>query len=319
VIESGLGYREWNVTSQVRAVQAGAENQGFLIRDAAEGDLGQAQSFHSREKADNPPQLVLAFAPAASPDGVAPETTIESGPGSSGPSATFTFSADVGDATFECSLDAGPFADCSSPARYSDLALGTHEFRVRARDAGGDVDGSPASRTWSVTSRCAGGSATAVADADAWVLESSPGDNKGEDSTLKVDSKTGGNTRALIRFDLPARPLDCRVKAATLRLYAGSFKEGRTLEAHRLDGGWTEDGVTWGNQPRTTGAPAGAPSAAAPGYVEWSVAELVDGMYAGANDGFLIRDAVEDGGGFDQALYSREKTDNPPQLVITFG
>ena len=43
-------------------------------------------------------------------------------------------------------------------------------------------------------------------------------------------------------------------------------------------------------------------------------------MYApGANHGFLIRDAAENGGGFDQAFHSREKgADNPPQLVISF-
>ena len=43
-------------------------------------------------------------------------------------------------------------------------------------------------------------------------------------------------------------------------------------------------------------------------------------MYApGANHGFLIRDATENGGGLDQAFHSREKvTDNPPQLVISF-
>ena len=44
-------------------------------------------------------------------------------------------------------------------------------------------------------------------------------------------------------------------------------------------------------------------------------------MYApNANHGFLVRDASENGSGFDQSFHSREKgTDNPPRLVITFG
>ena len=43
-------------------------------------------------------------------------------------------------------------------------------------------------------------------------------------------------------------------------------------------------------------------------------------MYSGANHGFLIRDASENGGGFEQGFHSREKApDNPPQLVVTFG
>ena len=320
VTGSDFGYREWNVSSHVRAVQAGAENHGFLIRDTAEGDLGPAQAFHSREKGDNVPELVLGLAPAASQDGLAPETTIDSGPGSSGPSAAFTFSSTDAGATYECSLDGAPFEECFSPKEYKGLALGPHELKVRAKDAGGDADPTPASRSWTVASRCAGSTATAVADADAWVSQGSPDDNKGDDSVLKVDSKSGANLRALIRFALPARPLDCVVATATLRLYTGSFKEGRVLQALRLDGDWTEDLVTWNSQPATSGPPAGAQSAAAPGYVEWTVTDQVAAMYSGVNDGFLIRDAAEDGPGLDQAFFSRDNSGvNPPQLVLSFA
>ena len=43
-------------------------------------------------------------------------------------------------------------------------------------------------------------------------------------------------------------------------------------------------------------------------------------MYSGGNNGFVIRDAAESGGGIEQGFHSREKgTDNPPRLVITFG
>jgi hypothetical protein len=43
-------------------------------------------------------------------------------------------------------------------------------------------------------------------------------------------------------------------------------------------------------------------------------------MYASGNNGFVIRDSSEDGQGVEQAFNSREKgTDNPPQLVLTFG
>jgi hypothetical protein len=39
-------------------------NNGFLIRDATESQDAE-QQFHSREKGDNPPQLVLTFAPSS--------------------------------------------------------------------------------------------------------------------------------------------------------------------------------------------------------------------------------------------------------------
>jgi hypothetical protein len=39
---------------------------------------------------------------------------------------------------------------CESPRSYTGLSEGAHAFAVRARDAAGNVDGSPATRTWSV-------------------------------------------------------------------------------------------------------------------------------------------------------------------------
>jgi large repetitive protein len=56
------------------------------------------------------------------------------------------------------------------------------------------------------------------------------------------------------------------------------------------------------------------------GWRQWTVTAQVQSMYAGANHGFLVRDATEGGGGLEQGFHSREKgTDQPPQLVITFG
>ena len=60
---SGSGWRQWSVTSQVQSMYTGG-NHGFLIRDATENGGGAEQQLHSKEKApDNPPQLVITFAP----------------------------------------------------------------------------------------------------------------------------------------------------------------------------------------------------------------------------------------------------------------
>lgn len=67
--------------------------------------------------------------------------------------ASFTYTSNVGSVTFECSLDDSPFSDCTSqPKSYSDsdLADGQHTFQVRAKDANGYEDLSPATRTWTV-------------------------------------------------------------------------------------------------------------------------------------------------------------------------
>ena len=84
-------------------------------------------------------------------DTTAPDTTIDSGPTGtvSSDSASFTFSSEAG-AAFECELDGGGFSACTSPKAYSGLSEGAHTFRVRAHDAVGNVDPTPAARTWTV-------------------------------------------------------------------------------------------------------------------------------------------------------------------------
>ena len=62
---------------------------------------------------------------------------------------TFTFASQDGD-RFECSLDGGAWQACASPVTYGGLANGTHTFAVRAVDAAGNVDGTPATRAWTV-------------------------------------------------------------------------------------------------------------------------------------------------------------------------
>src|SRR5204863_8214384 len=65
-------------------------------------------------------------------------------------SATFSFGASE-PATFECALDGGAYAACTSPQAYSVLAPATHMFAVRATDAAGNVDPTPATRTWTIS------------------------------------------------------------------------------------------------------------------------------------------------------------------------
>jgi DNA-directed RNA polymerase specialized sigma24 family protein len=81
-----------------------------------------------------------------------PETAISAGPSGaiSTKSATFRFSSPDSRAAFQCRLDGSKWAACASGKTYSGLGQGEHTFRVRAKDAGGTVDPSPASSSWSV-------------------------------------------------------------------------------------------------------------------------------------------------------------------------
>lgn len=81
-----------------------------------------------------------------------PETTITSGPSGTvnSASATFEFISSEANFTFECSLDGAAFASCSSPKSYTNLKNAKHTFKVRAIDAAGNVDATPAVRSWTV-------------------------------------------------------------------------------------------------------------------------------------------------------------------------
>ena len=106
------------------------------------GNVDQTPATHS--------WVVLALPPPA--DTTAPQTQVDSGPVASTTetTATFTFSASESGSSFACKLDSGSWANCASPKDYADLAIGTHTFSVRATDAAGNADSSPATRSWTV-------------------------------------------------------------------------------------------------------------------------------------------------------------------------
>jgi hypothetical protein len=255
---------------------------------------------------------------APPPDTTAPDTTMTGQPANptSSTSASFTLSSSESGSTFQCSLDGAPFTACSSPAAYSGLALGSHTFAARAIDAAGNVDLTPASHAWVISASCA--TQTLTANADSWIDQASSSQNKGTDSALKVRSKNGSqNVRSLVRFNLPAVPAGCVVQSATLRLFSDAAVNGRTLQALRVTGSWTETGVTWANQPSTGGSAATTSSGT--GWRQWSVLSQVQAMYSGTNNGFLVRDATEGAGASpEQSFHSREKGSDAPQLVLVF-
>jgi hypothetical protein len=280
----------------------------------------------------------LVMPAVASAQSAPPETTITQAPpnpsGTKEASFSFTGTDDTTpaiDLEFECRLDAhlAPpgtdpldlWLECLSPQFFTGLGVGQHTFEVQALDGDGLIDPTPAVYTWTVLppQTCADATETTAAEADAWIDEHDPIKNNGDDSTLKVISKSPAeNSRAVVRFPLPQAPGGCVVQSATLRVYSDSVPDvPRTLQALRLTSAWGENNVAWGNQPA-----AAAPAAEAPagmGYVQWNVTAQVQAMYAFGNHGFLIRHAVEnDIGGGEESFFSKEKLENPPQLVVCF-
>lgn len=135
---------EFDVTSVVKADGVYSFNLATSSNDGTD--------VASREAAvDRRPRLVVEFAGSAA-DTTPPDTMLDSAP--SGvvqvDNATFAFHATEGSTTFNCRVDSGAWTPCSSPATVEGLADGTHRFAVRATDAAGNTDPTPAEHDFTV-------------------------------------------------------------------------------------------------------------------------------------------------------------------------
>lgn len=86
-------------------------------------------------------------------DTTPPQTTLGSRPPdpSASSTASFTYSSNEPGSRFECALDGAAFATClATGVTYSGLASGPHSFQVRATDAEGNVDLTPAGYSFQV-------------------------------------------------------------------------------------------------------------------------------------------------------------------------
>jgi subtilisin-like proprotein convertase family protein len=107
-------------------------------------DLGGGNGFFI-----NNPALVITTTDVAAPD-----TTITSKPKSSfSRKATIKFTSSEAGSHFECKIDGKAFKACTSPAKFKRLAIGHHKVQVRAIDAAGNVDPTPAKVSWRVKQR----------------------------------------------------------------------------------------------------------------------------------------------------------------------
>lgn len=150
-----------DLDGQVASFECSLDNAAFAACSSPEtySDLADG-SHHFEVRA-----VDRAGKPSPSPavydwtvDTTAPTTAIEAKPDnpSNESSPSFTFSgadpSGSGVSGFECRLDSGTFAACSSPSFPGPLADGAHSFEVRAIDNAGNADASPASYTWTVDS-----------------------------------------------------------------------------------------------------------------------------------------------------------------------
>jgi hypothetical protein len=190
-------------------------------------------------------------------------------------------------------------------------------FVARTAD-GGD-------RVSSAASFCAGTGTTLTPSADTSTYQTNPTTNYGAATIIGTISASGANARAFLRFDLPALPPYCTLTGATLKLYASTVSSpGRFVDVYRADPTaplWTEGGLTDSTPPPApVGTAATAAAVSATGMQQWTVTSLVSALYAGQNNGFVLRDRSENAGLSSPTYFtSREGGATAPQLVLTWG
>lgn len=156
-----------------------------------------------------------------------------------------------------------------------------------------------------------------AASEDSWVDQNAPTTNFGTDTLLDVQSGPT-NRRALVKFAYPAVPSGCSV-TARLRLWSNSIQGTRTLNLYEASGSWTEAGVTWNNQPSTTGSPVSFGASPASTFKTMDVSTIAANHVSGTNNGFLLKDSAENNGANQKNdFHSRENT-NVPLLRFAYG
>jgi hypothetical protein len=123
-------------------------NYGFTVSLEGSNTLGPVLvAFEAPESHGEQP-------PDAGEDTTPPVVTLTTD-GDLGATASFTFTSNEAESTFECMLTTGgvdgPWEACTSPTSYSGLAPGTYVFSVRAIDKAGNVSTVKTSEQWTVT------------------------------------------------------------------------------------------------------------------------------------------------------------------------
>lgn len=181
----GAAFAACTATFTTAALVDGPHTLDVRARDAA-GNVDATPATYTWTVDTSPPDTTIATKPPAA---------------TNDPTGDFTFTSNDGTATFECRVDAGAYAACSATFATASLADGPHTLDVRARDAAGNVDATPATYAWTVNS-------------------ATPGTNIDTKPPLVSNDPTGDFT---FSSNDPAATFECRVDAAAFAACSATF------------------------------------------------------------------------------------------------
>lgn len=125
------------------------QSHSFVVHAVStESGTGPASSYNWQVRSTQTTPTTTA-APPPPPEPV--ETTITGSPARTTAirDATFHFTSNYKDATFQCSLDGGEPSGCTSPVTYTNLSTGEHTFQVVA-SSGQLLGKTPATHSWTI-------------------------------------------------------------------------------------------------------------------------------------------------------------------------
>lgn len=158
-------------------------NDGIVTQAPIAGQTPHTvTSVHQDSFADWAPQVATR-----------PNTFIDSGPSgaTNDPTPTFAFHSNDASASFQCKVDGGGFANCSSPKTLVHLNDGAHTLTVRAQNSAG-VDTTPATRSFTVKTASVSVSGSTLAVTAAAGAKDNLAISRPSASTIRVVDSPGG-------------------------------------------------------------------------------------------------------------------------------
>jgi hypothetical protein len=158
----------------------------------------------------------------------------------------------------------------------------------------------------------AGATTTTIeAEADSFVLSSTPNANRGGAASLRV---LNADKNSYVRFNVSGLPAGEVVHDATLRVNAtsGSTCPGGVEVLRAAHDMWRETTITWNNQPGPLGSALASTTWTKTGYLSFDVTSAVG---ESGSVTFVLRHVPGCSAAGDTTFRSREST-QPPQLVV---